>query len=187
MSEPFGNNPFPQRIAPLERADYTPEQAVLAGDRDSLNFIKVLLRHPEMFKAFLPWCAKVGLQSDLPMRDREIAILRVFGMTGEFYEMVHHKEIATRFGFTDAEYDAARTGDGAGLDDWERTILRATEELVRDQRVSDANWQALAARYSEIQMMEFVFLVGNYTTVAMLSKSFGFQLEDDFAATWKPN
>ena len=60
---------------------------------------------------------------------------------------------------------------------------RAADELVHEHCVSDATWQALAHRYSTIELMEVVGLVGCYTTIAMVTRSFEIQLEsrDDVA------
>jgi hypothetical protein len=49
---------------------------------------------------------------------------------------------------------------------------------VREQCVSDDTWRALAERYSPIQLMEVVALVGCWTLAAMMTKSYGIQLED---------
>mgnify|MGYP003387869500 FL=1 len=55
--------------------------------------------------------------------------------------------------------------------------MRAADELVRDSTMSDASWAALSARLDQKQMMEVVFLVGCYAVMAMLTKSFGMELE----------
>ena len=46
-----------------------------------------------------------------------------------------------------------------------------------ERRVSDATWALLAARYGEEQLMDAVFLVGCYNTMAMLTMSFGIEVE----------
>jgi hypothetical protein len=71
---------------------------------------------------------------------------------------------------TDAEIEAARNGTG-GLSPFEDCLVRATEELVREQCVSDETWRALAECYSPIQLMEVVALVGCWTLAAMTTKS----------------
>ena len=44
---------------------------------------------------------------------------------------------------------------------------------------SDATWDALATRYSRLEMMELVAVVGAYNMMAMLTRSFGIELEDE--------
>jgi len=46
--------------------------------------------------------------------------------------------------------------------------------------VSDSTWNALAARYTQRQLMEAVFTVGQYNLVAMYLNSLGVQFEEGF-------
>jgi alkylhydroperoxidase family enzyme len=79
---------------------------------------------------------------------------------------------------SEAEIEAARTG-GASLGQFEQCLMRAAEELVRQQRVSDPTWACLAERYSREQLMETVFVVGCYTIMATITRSFGIEVEQD--------
>jgi alkylhydroperoxidase family enzyme len=115
--------------------------------------------------------------SDLPPRDREVLVLRTLALCDEVYEFNHHVLIARGAGMTDADIHAAATGD-PGLAPFDRTLVSAAEELARDRRVGDETWKALGLRYSSVQLMELVSLVGGYTLMAMLTKSFGIELED---------
>ena len=60
--------------------------------------------------------------------------------------------------------------------------MLATEELVRDQKVGDANWEALAAVWNEKQLLDFLFTVGCYVMVAGVMRSTGAQREPDLIA-----
>ena len=65
--------------------------------------------------------------------------------------------------------------------DWEpfdATLLRAADELHADAFVSAATWAALSEHYSQEQLMDVVFTVGQYHLVSMALNSFGVQLED---------
>jgi hypothetical protein len=79
---------------------------------------------------------------------------------------------------TEAEIEAARAGKGAVLSTFDRSLVKAAEELVRDRYVSDDTWRELSERYSTVQLMEVVALVGGYTMLAMATKNYGIQLED---------
>ena len=166
------------RVPPLAPEHFSEEQADLVGDWTHLVFSRVIVRHPEMYRIFVPWIKQLIAGSILPPRDREVLVLRTLGMSGkETYETHHHVMIARNAGMSDADISAALAG-GEPLSPWERTLVQAVEELVRDQCVSDETWAALAERYSEEQLMEVVFLVGCYNTMAMLTQSFGMELED---------
>jgi alkylhydroperoxidase family enzyme len=103
------------------------------------------------------------------------------GLCDETYETHHHILIARNAGMSDDEIEAALAGR-ADLPPFEQTLMAAAEELHISQRVSDETWQRLAQRYSPVELMEVVALVGGYTLMAMLTKSYGIQLED--AATF---
>lgn len=153
-------------------------QAALVGDLGHLNFARVMAQHPDLYGAFLPFLGKLIPGSDLPPRDREILVIRTLALCEEVYEAHHHVLIADKAGMTTADIDAART-DGPGLTPFGHALARAAEELVRDHRMSDETWAELTRRYSQAQLMEVVFLVGGYALMAMVTNSFGIQVEDD--------
>jgi len=164
------------RIPPLSPENFTDEQKTLVGDWGTLNFSQVVVQHPDVYKVFIPFLDKLVRGSNLPPRDREILVLRCLALCHESYEAQHHASIARKAGMTDGEIAAAGSGDER-LSPWERTLARAAEELVHKQCVGDETWQALAQRYAPAQLMEVVFLVGTYTLMAMVTKSFGIAVE----------
>ena len=168
-----------ERVSPLDPAQFTPEQCGLVGDWTHLNFSRVLIRHPGMYGTFVPYLKRLIAETTLPARDRQFVCLRMLELCGDTYEQTHHVVISAKCGLSEAEIAAAISGDGVCLTDWDHTVLRATDELYREQCISEATWAALGAHYSEQQLMELVFLAGCYQTMAMLTKSFGMQLEDN--------
>ncbi len=168
----------PVRIAALSPDKFTEEQRALVGDWHHLNFSRVLVQHPGMYRVFLPFLDRLIRGSSLPARDREILCIRTLALAGDVYEAHHHVTIARKTGMTEAEIEAAGT-DGAGLPPFDQCLMRASEELVREQRVRDETWTGLAEKYSQEQSMEVVFLVGCYLIMAMITRSFGMQVEQD--------
>jgi 4-carboxymuconolactone decarboxylase len=166
------------RIPPLSVEEFTEEQKALVGEWHHLNFSRVLVQHPRMYRAFLPFIDQVIRGSKLPPRDREILILRTLALGNDVYETHHHVTIARKAGMTDAEIEAARTG-GAGLAPFDQCLVSAAEEIVRQQFVTDPTWGRLAERYSREQLMDAVFVVGCYTIMATITRSFGMEVEQD--------
>jgi alkylhydroperoxidase family enzyme len=170
------------RIPPVAPDQFTEQQAAMVGAWSDLNFSRVIVRHPDLYRTLVPLIEKLIPGSDLPPRDREVLVLRTLGLCNEVYEAHHHVLIARNAGMTDAEIEAARAG-GAGLSPLEQTLARAAEELVRNHRIGEATWRALAETYTEVQLMEVTALVGGYAMMAMLTRTFGIELEggsDDF-------
>ena len=103
-------------------------------------------------------------------------ILRTAWNAEAVYEWAQHVVIARDAGFTDDEI--ARVKKGSAADGWsasEAALLNAADELIEDRMLSDAAWEALAEHYSEQQLMDIIFTVGNYTALAMALNSIRYE------------
>ena len=85
-------------MPPLAVAEFSEEQAALVGDWTHLNFSRVLVRHPALYRAFMPYIAQVIPGSSLPPRDREVLVVRTLALGGDVYEAHHHVQIALKAG-----------------------------------------------------------------------------------------
>lgn len=165
------------RIAPVAPENFTAEQADLVGDWKHLVFSRVIVNHPKMYRTFLPHIEATIAHTSLPPRERQILVLRTLATCNDVYELAHHLTISRNAGISEEDIAAFQSGEGNSLNDFDRTLIRAADELKRDQFISDATWAALAKRYSTEQLMEVVFVTGLYQTMAMLTKTFGMELE----------
>ena len=87
--------------------------------------------------------------------------------------------IGKQCGLGDEEIRRIQDGpDASQWDPFERTLLRAVDELHQHALVSDATWKELAERYDTQQLMDLVFTVGQYTLVSMALNSFGVELDE---------
>ena len=64
--------------------------------------------------------------------------------------------------------------------DYESQI--ATEELVRNHKIGEGNWQALMAEWNKQQMLDFMFTVGSYAMIAGVMRSTGAERQADLLA-----
>lgn len=166
------------RVPPVDPRNFTSEQAELVGDWKHLVFSRVIVNNPKMYRTFVPHIEAVIAKTSLPPRDRQVIVLRTLATCHDTYELAHHVEISRGAGIGEAEIAAFQSGDGDCLTDFDRTLIAATDELNRDQRIGDETWARLAERYSVEQLMEVVFAAGLYVTMAMLTKTFGMPLEE---------
>lgn len=171
------------RIQPVTEADWTddsrPVLAANAARGPLLNVFATIARHPKLLKRWVVFANHVLNGSTLPPRERELVILRTGFLCKSGYEWAQHVAIGRHAGLTDGEVERLTVGSAAdGWSDGNRLLLQATEELVADHFVSDSTWAALAEIWSEQQLMDLVFAVGQYTLVSMALNSFGVQLED---------
>lgn len=171
------------RLAPLEPDEIPSEIKERFGDAPMLNIFRTLAHHPDLMKRWLVFGNHVLAKNTLSPRDREIAILRVGAVCRSGYEWAQHVRIGLDCGLTESEIEAIRQGpDGAGWSDSDRSLLQATDELVRDAFVSDGTWQSLSAHYDTKQLMDLVFTVGQYNLVSMALNTLGVQIESDGVA-----
>jgi alkylhydroperoxidase family enzyme len=184
MKSAMGNDS--PRVPPLPEAEWTDEtrallQPTAMGGVPPRNIFTTLVRHPLLFRRWMPFGAYVLFESTLPPRERELVILRVGRLCRSDYEVAQHAPIALACGVSDAEVARTAVGPGDGaFDAWsgpDQALLRAAGELHADQEIGDATWAALRANWSEAQAIDLIFLVGQYTMVAMALKSLRVQVE----------
>lgn len=141
------------------------------------TLMSTLVRHPELTRAFLRFSRHLLYGSTLPVRIRELAILRVAHRRGCAYEWAHHVDMAKEAGLSDAEIAAAQTGEAN--DALDRAVFTAVDELDDKSNLSDQTWTALSERLDERQRMDLVFTIGGYIALAMAINTFGVQLENE--------
>ncbi|HKY66462.1 MAG TPA: hypothetical protein VJM49_08840, partial [Acidimicrobiales bacterium] len=96
------------------------------------------------------------------------------------YEWAQHVVLAGDVGIDAAEIERIAEGpDAPGWAPFDAALVRAVDELVRDARIADDTWRALAAELDVQQLMDVVFTVGAYDLLAMAFRSFGVELDDD--------
>lgn len=184
MNRHTGPRPTEPRLTPLTEDELDDEQRavlepLIAFRGQPLNIFSTLVRHPKLTKRWLGFGTQVLLGSTLDARDRELAILRSAWNCQAVYEWGHHTEIGHEVGLTDDEIRRVTEGpDAAGWTDREALVLRAADELHDDSCLTDATWAALRAALSEHQILDLVFVVGQYHLVSMALNSFGIQPEE---------
>jgi 4-carboxymuconolactone decarboxylase len=144
---------------------------------DAGNVLSTLVRHPKLTRAYLRFSSYLLYGSTLPPRIREQIILRVAHRRDCAYEWAHHVEIGKGAGLSNADIEAARTGESK--DAFESALMNAVDELDEKTNISDRTWAALGERLDEQQRMDLVFTTGNYIALAMALNTFGVEVEDD--------
>ena len=145
--------------------------------QDAGTLLSTLVRHPKLTRAYLKFSTYLLYESTLPPRTREQVILRVAHRRGCIYEWTHHVDMGKEVGLTDADIEAARTGNADN--DFDRALFCAVDELDEKSKISDQTWATLGERLDEKQRMDLVFTIGNYIALAMALNTFGVEVEDD--------
>lgn len=171
------------RVSPLAESEWSDEQRELLTKGNPsrvLNIFRTLARHPDLYRKWSPFGGQVLLKSTLDPRARELLILRIGHLCRSVYEFHQHSAIALRVGITQAEIEQVKQGPSAAA--WtahERSLLTAADELHHDHCISDATWSALSEQYDTKQLIDLIFVVGQYTLVSMALNSLGVQIEQE--------
>ncbi len=170
------------RIKPLSDDEIDDEGKKLlepmAARGEVFNIFRTMVNHPDLMRRWVVFANHVLGKSTLSVRDREIVILRIGYLCQSGYEWGQHVLIARRAGISDDEIRAIQEGPATkNLGSHERLLLTATDELHTDAFVSDETWAGLKKSYSDQQMMDLVFAVGQYNLVSMALNSFGVQAD----------
>ncbi|MEQ1437858.1 carboxymuconolactone decarboxylase family protein [Fontimonas sp. SYSU GA230001] len=159
------------RLVPLD-PPYTAEiQAafdVVMRGAPPLKLFRTVAHNPRVLQRMMAG----GLldRGSIPMRLRELMILRTTALCGAEYEWgVHVAAFAAKAGLSEAEWRA--TASGADPGSWsgpDRLVLRLAQALYDTHTVDDALWEALAAAFDPAQCIELIMLAGQYHGISFL-------------------
>jgi alkylhydroperoxidase family enzyme len=165
-------------LAPLPVDEWDDELRGLLGP-NPINIFGTLAYHPKLAKRWLVFGTHVLAKNTLPARDRELVILRIGWNCRSPYEWGQHVAIGRATGISDAEIERITQGHEApGWSSFEATLLRAADELFADQSLSDDTWAVLSAVYTEQQLLDLVFTIGQYMLVSMVLNTFRVERDD---------
>jgi 4-carboxymuconolactone decarboxylase len=134
--------------------------------------------HPQLADLFSALNIHLLTTSTLPVRLRQIAIMRTAWLCNARYMWSSHLRTSLRRGIEPELFAPLKVGaSDPYFTPFERTVILAAEDLVRDRLVSEAHWQALSVEWDNRQMLDFLFTVGTYVLVAGVMRSTGVQRE----------
>lgn len=157
---------------------------ITEGRPKAMNTLGTFAHHPALARAWFTFNGHVLLATTLSLRQREILVLRVAALRYCAYEWAQHVVVAHDVGLTEDEITRVGLGPDAPLmDPFEATLIRAVDELVGDGAIGGETWAILSEQLDTQQLMDLVFTVGAYDTLAMLMRSFELELDDDLDPT----
>ena len=142
------------------------------------RILGTVARHPHLLEPMLGFSAALA-RGVLTRRASEILALRAAWNCRSAFEWGHH----TRYGLAaglDPE-EIARLAGGPADEGWseaEAALIRAADELHREQDIRDATWAVLARDWDEAQLVEIPFVVGQYTMLSMVAKATGVPVDE---------
>lgn len=165
----------PPRISPLD-PPYAPEIETMlrrwmppGSPAEPLALFRLLAVHDGLLSRMRPLGAGILGHGRVPLRAREVMILRTCARAGAEYEWgVHAVAFGAQAGFTEQQIAASAA---AGADDpaWtpeDAVLVRLADELHDTAGVSDELWAVLAERYAPEQLLELVVIAGWYRLIS---------------------
>lgn len=180
---PLPADPAP-RMPPLDPAEFDDETRAFFGrwtggifkDADSNPVLRTFAHHPGLAALFSQFNIHLLTTNTLPVRQRQIAIMRTAWICGATYMWSSHLNTSLACGLEADMFRPVQVGaDDPWFTDFERVVVRATDELVREHEVGDQNWRLLMTQWTRQQMLDFLFTVGAYVTIAGVMRSTGVQ------------
>jgi 4-carboxymuconolactone decarboxylase len=178
----------PPRMPPVRQEQMTGEmQAFLQKwtggifrRADSNPVLLTLAHHPQLADLFSQLNIHLLSTSTLPVKQRQIAIMRLAWICKATYMWSSHLSTSVRSGLDAQMFRPIQVGAADPyFSEFERVVIRATEELVNERKIGDVNWQALMQEWNNQQMLDFLFTVGAYVTIAGVMRSTGVQRNPD--------
>jgi AhpD family alkylhydroperoxidase len=184
-------DPIPPRGWPPEMADALaamtppePRYSVSPPDPDRakpMNMLGVMAHHPALARAYFTFGGHVLMATTLTERHRELLALRTSALCSCAYEWAQHFSMARDAGLSDEEISRIAFGPEAPFwNELERAILRANDELFHDGVISDDTWAALSVGLDGQQILDLIFTVGSYETLARMMRSVELQLDEAY-------
>ncbi len=177
--QPLADAEWPESIADMR-----------AGFAGRLNVYRVMAHQPDLLRAWGPLRQHVVLGGTLAETEKEIVILRTGYHWGSAYERAHHVVRGRLAGLSDARI--ARTGmapqdwgsaDAATDEDDDLLLMRATDAMLQDGRLPEAERAALAtAGYGDAALLDIIATIGLYSTLALIVNSFATPIDPDVVA-----
>jgi alkylhydroperoxidase family enzyme len=156
------------RIEPLPSASGAP----------SANVFRTFARNPPADELRNAVGRHIRDETSLLPRNRQQLIMRVGVLCRSEYEWAAHSRIGRQVGLGDGDVVRVVAGPSApGGSPLETALLRAADELYRDDVIGDATWDALARELSEKQLLDLLLTVGGYRSATYAINSAGVQLD----------
>jgi alkylhydroperoxidase family enzyme len=141
--------------------------------REPAETMRLLARLPDLFSPFLGWAAALALHGTVPKRDHEIVALRTAFRCGSEYEFVEHAAYAREAGLSTGEIAAVGEQATVTWAEHEMGLLALADELWTTGNVGDATWRTLSDHYEEPQLVELIFVAGQYTMLSYVANACG--------------
>jgi alkylhydroperoxidase family enzyme len=175
--------PYPVRVKEADYARLSPaqrEQTNRMGRRGlptTSKLQKCMINYVDFMKALAPFGKRAIDDTCLPPRVWQLACMRTVWLCDSEYLWSQHRKAILQLGVTDEDlHGVAEGADSDRLQGFDKTIVRAVDDLYYGNRLSDDVWTAFD-QYGREGMTDLILVYGLYILQSVLARSFGTTLE----------
>jgi len=149
--------------------------------QEVLNIVKLLANCPQMGLEYLRFAGAVLRGENVPMKLRELATLRVGKLAGANYEFLHHIPLGLSAGLTRKQIDDISSWEESSeFNERERVVLLYTDQVARDNNVTDETFTKLRTLFSEHDIVELTLVIGYFVMLCRILVALQLELELGF-------
>ena len=138
----------------------------------------VLLHSPDLAARVAHTGAFVRYDFDMPESLKETVIITTAAEIKSQYEFAAHARLARNV--SDSTIKAIADGSApAGLSGEDELVVRYTQQLLRDHKVTDATFNAVQERFGVQGALNMTVLIGHYLLVGQVLAAFEVELSPD--------
>ena len=190
--EPLPVQEYPEEMraamSALQPKDSRHQPLQTRGRPKPRNLLGVMARHPALARAYFAFNGHLLHSTTLSARQRELLVMRVAAVRRCKSEWAQHLFIARDAGLSDEEIGRIAYGPDAPFwSELEAALLSAADELLLGGTISEPTWNALSQEFSDQQLLDLIFTVGGYDTLAKVFESLQLEIEEDTVMMMKLN
>ena len=163
---------------PLSQWDNSLRHIVDEMNGSPLNIHALMANHPRLLNAWWTLRNYSVHGGDLSQRDCELVILRVAVHMRCSYEWASHVVRGLAAGLSVDEINRVKSGpDESEWSGKDAVLLHAVDELIAGQCINEKTQQALAAHFSDNQVMDVIAIHGMYVSIACMINTWPIDLD----------
>jgi alkylhydroperoxidase family enzyme len=169
------------RIAFRRPEEMTERARELTVERGNLNVYRALANAQKVYTGWMEAGSAALASRVLPVRLRELVVLRTAYRMDCRYELGQHHDIAPTAGVAAHEIKALTSESGwqeIALSDAERAVIGLTDELVATGRVSAALFDEVHNALGSEATVEVLMLISRYAGLALMLNALDVDLDE---------
>jgi 4-carboxymuconolactone decarboxylase len=171
------------RVPYIEKEQAAPDALDVYNELESMGGrvlipFKAVANSPLLLKKWWGMMRTLVYELKLDAKLRELAILRVFQITGCEFCFQEHDRIARRVGVPEEQiYNVEHYKTHPAFNDLERLVMRYAEGVARHNTVDEDAFEELKKHLSDQEILELIFCVGNWIGLSHTIVPLGLELE----------